>query len=169
MIDVNRFFGDVVIYEGNDLEDKVIKYFTKDFTHAAIRTSRKDAHSIRYGKEKHHDLIHPRDGYNRYLILEHKNMISIRRKWLKQLHEIVNKDYDLELIFKLGLRKLFRIEPNEKDLSIKRKFTCSSRIAYLYNRIKLPISDDIHWSQIEPRHFYESPYFEVVKELNWEI
>lgn len=155
-------FGDVILYEGNDLESKILKPFTGKYTHCAIRTREEVAKGIDLWGDVSHDLLDPMNCYNSYVILRHKFITSEKRDKLRELHKVTPNDYDLKLLFKILYRKLGKKAPNLEDLSTLGKFDCSSRIAKMYVQANLEIGD-INHSQFEPVHFL-SKYFEIIKE-----
>lgn len=159
MVDV---FGDIVIYEGNDIIDRVIKSFTGKYTHCAIRTREESAKGIDLWGDISHDLLDPMDCYNSYIIVRHKYITPEKREKLRELHKVTSNDYDLKLLFKILYRKLRKKVPDLEDLSITGKFNCSSRIAKMYVQANLEIGD-INHSQMEPYHFLNK-YFEIIKE-----
>lgn len=157
-------FGDVVIYKGHMLEDKILNLFIGEWTHAALRTYKGTAisHNI-WGKTKH-NLNIPKKDYNEYLILRHKEITPYKQNRLKRLNRYCNSDYDLQLIFQIATKKIFKEEPDRKNMYHKGKSTCTSRIAHMYRLAGLHINEDIHFSQIEPFHFLDSKYFDVIYE-----
>ncbi len=62
----------------------------------------------------------------------------------------------------MAKRKIFGKKSDLEDLSLPNKFICTSRLAFIYHLLELPISDEIHWSQIEPSHFIENKYFDKI-------
>lgn len=158
------FFGDVVVYKGNDLESRLLRIFTGDITHSAMRTKRNVAESLNLWGPVKHNLVHPKECYDEYIILRHKEITPEHRKNLRRLHLQTNSKYDLKLIFDIMVRKLQEYIPNKIDMSHEGKSDCSSRIAMMYHVLDLEINRDVHYSQIEPHHFLDSPYFEKIGE-----
>ena len=83
---------------------------------------------------------------------------------LKRLNSETSSSYDLKLLFKLAKRKLQGHIPNNLDFSHYGRSNCSSRIAQMFNVLDLEINRDVHFSQIEPSHFVDSSYFDLVGE-----
>lgn len=190
-----RYFGDVVVYQctPNDWEGRLIRFFTKnEFTHCALRTGKNKAEGIRL-KYKNllsyifpsipsedikikHDLENPREDYQRYVILRHKDMTLGKRIKMKFAYkEMKIRGYDLPLF--LGKAWNYKLGKLGRKINLKSNFEngmylCGSTPGSLFHdlRLKLP---DIEWHQIEPQHFVESDQFvkvhEWIREENPEV
>lgn len=161
---MNPFFGDVVVYLGNNLESKILKPFTGDFTHSALRLNRNTAQSLDLCGKMKHNLNTPRDCYNQYIILRHKKMDQKKQRDLSRLNRKTNSNYDLQLIFQIGLKKLFGNQPDKQNMYHPGKSHCGSRIAHMYEIVGLETNPYIHFSQTEPIHFLNSPNFKIIGE-----
>ena len=159
---MKEVFGDVVLLEGHSLEARIISHFTEQPIHVALRTEPSKAVSIELVKGVvRYDLRNPAPEYSRLMILGHKYITPTDRDKLWRLNLELSTDYDLLLLINLGIKKLFKKEPDSKDMSHESKYLCTSRIAKMYDIIGFPINYRIHPSQIESKHFLENPDFFV--------
>lgn len=160
---MRNFFGDVVVYKGNSLEAKILKIFTGEFTHSALRINEDYAESLDWFGHLEHNLKKPKKHYLEYVILRHKEMTpEIQRNLERFRNSQTFESYDLKLLFKLAKRKLQGYIPNKLNFSNYGKTNCSSELAEVFDVFDLKINRDIHYSQIEPHHFVDSRYFDVV-------
>ncbi len=158
-----RNYGDIVLYEGNDLDSKVIQFFTgSKYIHSALRVHRNTAVSVSRKGRVVHDLLEPKEGYTGYIILEPKEITHEQKRYIRRYESRLPNDYDWTNIWKLAFRHTFDIEPDKEDISNGGKFTCSSRMAYLYHLVGFPIVDGVNYSQIIPSDFLNDK-FEVTR------
>lgn len=156
-------YGDVVIFESSSLEGKLISLFTgNEFNHSALITRKNHAKNVIKNGLEDCDLSKPDDRYNTYLILEHKNIDDIKRLKLEVWDSFVNTELNKESILRLGLRYISGKKKDSTQIIESGKFNCSSRIAFLYGIIGLPILNYVNYTQIIPSDFIESPYFDLV-------
>lgn len=161
---MNDYFGDVIIYKGNGIESKILKPFTGEWTHTALRINRGTAQSLDFWGKLKHDLYSPNKIYDEYIILRHKDINKGNQKSLSRLNRMTKSEYDLKLLFNLAFRKIMGYESNQKDISNPDKSNCSTRVSHMFDILELRINWNIHYSQIEPHHFLESQHFEQVGE-----
>lgn len=159
-IDINSDFGNIVLYEGNSLDSKVIRYFTRNpVTHAALQINKKFA--IGYAKtgRLRHNLITPEDYYDSYYIIEHLGMDKMYRKLIRKENRLTPMRFSRMTLVRNAIydKTGKRIKSNNST-----NFTCSSRIAYMYDRVGLPVVDGFHYSEIQPHDFLRSKHFKVV-------
>lgn len=155
-------FGDVIIFHTNSIEGKLIKLFTgKFYNHSALMVEDNTARDIsRNGVEDYY--LDTFDGnYDAYVILSHVKMNERRRNQLKEFDEELIAEYSNKSILAMALRYLTSKERDNLPLIEDSKLNCSTRIALLYHKTNLPILDNIHYTQIMPSDFLESPYFNV--------
>ena len=156
-------FGDIVLFDGNDLYSKIIKHFTKsDYVHSAIRSHRNTSRTVsRKGKE-FISLVNPSDDITKYLILEHEDIQNYHRNEMRKIDKFLEYDYDLLGVGMLALKHLIDFN-DELDISRPGKFQCASRIARLYELV------DLDWwpSQLEPMHFSQAqPHYFLNENFN---
>jgi hypothetical protein len=157
-------FGDVIVWEGDDLFSKMINYFTdSNSSHVGLRTKRNILSSVGRDGRFEMSLLEPDPEVLNYTILRHKDMDSDKRWRLRLLDKKLPNTYDRGLVRQLGIRHLLNLENDMRDISNTNKYICSTRIAFMYNEVGLSVYDGVHWSQTEPHHFTKSPYFERVK------
>lgn len=161
------YFGDAVIYGGMAKSSKVIRIFTKStFTHCALRIDEDTAESIDWPpKVLIHDLNDPKEEYLRYEIYRPRGITALQREALEILNENIAREYDVGLILKLASRHILKKGYSVEDLAKENLFVCSSRMAMLYEMVGIEVLPKVHFSQIEPQHFGESPNF--VKIADW--
>lgn len=163
IIEMEKYFGDVVVFESNSLEARLVTFFTgSDYNHSALRTEEYYAKNITKQGMVECDLRKPDERYSSYLILEHNEITDLKRNQLMEWDKRVNNEFSKQSILVLGLRHVLRKEENNDKVTGFGKLNCSSRIALLYELVNLPILDYIHHTQIEPHNFLESPYFKLV-------
>ena len=133
-------FGDVVLFKGNDIESRTIIPFL----------------------EKRGDS--PPNWCDEFVILEHKEITPSKRRGLRKLNKILPKNYDRLLILKLGFNSFLPQYSKLDDLSTENAYTCTSRIALMYNLLEMSIMEGVNCSQINPEHFIDGKNFEVIKE-----
>jgi hypothetical protein len=162
----NGYFGDIILFEGTDVESKVIRLFTRSrYTHTALRIEKDIAISLTPKGKVKRDLSDPPDWVNSYLVLEHREIDPIKRKRMEHNNKMINEDYDLGIIWRLGFRHLLGRVPDLEDIS-NGGFSCSSNSAYLHVLENMTVMKDVNCSQIEPQHFLEGGYFKRIGE--WE-
>lgn len=162
---MKNYFGDVIVFESKSLESRLIGIFTGEkYNHSALRVSRHYAKNMTKKNIDYCCLAPPDDIYESYLILEHKDLDSKTRLGMKIWDKYLSEEYSKQSIIKLGLIHLSKRKKDNREISSTNRLNCSSRIALIYNYVDLPVLDDIHWSQIEPNDFVESPYFRIVGE-----
>ena len=159
-------FGDAVLYESKSYSSKFIRPFIgSPYAHCALRTGRETAESIEWpSKILVHDLKDPLDEYISYKIYRPKDITPLQREGLKILNNEVGREYDINLILKLASRKILMRHPSVEDLAKENLFTCSSRMAMLYEMVGIKVLPETHFSQIVPPHFMESDNFEFVSD-----
>lgn len=156
-------FGDVIVFESNSLEAKLISLFTgNNYNHSALKTEGDYAKNITKQGMIECDLRKPDKRYGSYLILEHDEITDVKRNQLMEWDKRVNNECSKQSILVMGLRHVLRKKKNDYKVIGFGKLNCSSRIALLYELVNLPILDYIHHTQIEPHDFLESPYFKLV-------
>ena len=160
-----REYGNIILFEGNDLESRIIKLFTKSkYTHTALQVHRNVAMSItRKGRITRY-LDQSKDWIDSYLILEHKEIDLVKRRKIRRNNHHMTNDYDTGVLFRIGLRHLLGKEPDLEDISRHERFNCSSKPAYLYLLEDLSVMKGVNYSQVEPQMFLEGGNFRVVKE-----
>jgi len=158
-------YGNVVLFEGNDLQSKAIRLFTKSrYVHAGIQVHRNVVVCVTpRGKTKRY-LSEPGHWIDSYLILEHLEIDPIKRRKIRHNNNKLPDNYDQGIILRLALRHLLRKEPDLEDIARNGGFDCSSKPAYLYNIEGLQVIGGVNYSQVEPHHFLEGGNFKVVKE-----
>lgn len=161
MVEVkNNFYGDVVLYKSNTLESRLFRLFTHNiFTHSALRTSETTARGLAKKGELLYSLNEPFERHSIYTILRHKDITEEQRKLMEEISKTLPEMYSTKIIIRLGLGHLFDLD-RTKSLDYP-GFTCSSRIAYLYQAVGLEIGE-IHYSQYEPQDFLNEN-FEIEK------
>ena len=166
-----RGYGDVVLFKGNDKESRIIEFFlqkmgdsTSPYVHSALRTRRHRAESIGFRGYQVYNLNHPPEWCDEFVILRHKDMTSSKRRELRKLNRICSRNYDWGLILKLGFNSFIPQNSISDDLSTENEYTCTSRIALMYNLLKMSVIEGVHYSQINPEHFIDGGNFEVMNE-----
>lgn len=164
-------FGDVVLFKGNDIESRTIIPFLEKrgdspppYVHSALRTRRHRAESIGLRGYKVIKLKSPPNWCDEFVILEHKEITPSKRRGLRKLNKILPKNYDRLLILKLGFNSFLPQYSKLDDLSTENAYTCTSRIALMYNLLEMSIMEGVNCSQINPEHFIDGKNFEVIKE-----
>ena len=103
-------------------------------------------------------------------------MNSQARNWIQIHNEAKETErskkypYDHENRERLTLRRLEGTEPDWEDIS-NGGLTDASRVGLIYEAVvcflgenqACPVNDEIHTSQLLPRHFLESKHFEIVQ------
>ena len=160
MVEIKNDFGDVVLYKNNTLEGKLFRFITKDiFTHYALRTSETTARALTGRGVLLYSLRQPSPNHVIYVILSHKDITEEKRKEIERLDEFLPNKYSTKIILKLGLGHIFGSN-RTKPINYQ-GYTCSSRIAHLYQLAGLDIGN-IHYSQYEPADFLNEN-FEIEK------
>ena len=164
-------YGDIFVIETDFLESRVIRPFCKKingrrYTHVALKTGGKYAESIDLDGRILHDLTDFPYEWRNFSVFRHKEMTDVKREKLKKLNEELPISYDICGILRLGARKLKGMEPDARDLSKEGKSFCTTRDAHMFYLSGLLIKKerDVHWSQIEPMHFFESEFLEKIDE-----
>lgn len=158
-------YGNIVLFEGKDWESRVVSFFTKSkYNHVAIQVRRNVTMSItRNGKSRRY-LNSPGDWVDSYLILEHKEINPTNRRRMRKNNNQLTDEYDTGILLRLAFRHVIGKEPDLEDISRGGGFNCSNKPAYLYNLEGRKIMDGVHSSQIEPQHYLEGGYFEIIQE-----
>lgn len=159
-----EYFGDIVVYKGNKLEDKILRVFTGEWTHTALRINRGSAQSLNYLGKTKHNLDNPKIDYHEYIILRHKEITEVKQRMLRRLNKTCNSNYDLKLLLQIAFKKMLGGQPDSENMFHKGKSNCSSRIAQMYDVTGLEVNPYIHFSQMEPHHFIDNPNFKIVGE-----
>jgi hypothetical protein len=100
--------------------------------------------------------------YTEWIILRYNNLDDDERKELKKLDRKLSVEYDYKSLFILSSRQMLGIKRNLEDISTENKFTCTSRIGFMYNQIGKDIRGDIHFSQLYPIDFFNGKSMEVI-------
>ena len=157
-----NYIGDILVISSDYWQGRIIKPFTGEYNHTAMRTHPNMAMAIYPNGFEKCILSDPPEEWASYIMLRHRGLNEKDRDELKRLNRNLSKKYDLNLLFKLAWRQMKGIEPGSEDLS-GNGFDCSSRPARMYEMLDYPIIDGIHSSQIRPVHFLESEYFDEVR------
>lgn len=158
---MNEFYGDVVLYEGNDWDSKLVRLFTQDkFTHSGLRINEKEVLSITWREEEILNLEDLQGKYSSALILRHKKITQTLRDDLRKAEESLVKNYSLLKIFELGFSTIFDSRRNE--LTFGRGHTCSGRIASIYDYVGLGVRVGFPPRQTIPSDFLRGGYFEQI-------
>jgi hypothetical protein len=119
-----EYFGDVVVYETDTIESKVIGLFTHSkMNHCALRISECEAESSDLGTWIHqrnflrHNLEEPEKFVKNYKILRHEDITPEKRDSMKNFYQKVGKEYDIWRIVRLARRHIRKIEQDMTDLT----------------------------------------------------
>lgn len=159
-----KYIGDILVIESEFWQGKLIKPFTGNYNHSAIRTHPNQASSVVFGGIEKYFLSDVPDKWKSYIILRHKYITNSDREKLRKLNKLLPKKYDVKLLLKLAWRQFNEIEL-DGDILSRDGFDCSSRPARLYEMLGYPVIDNVDSSQIRPIHFLESKYFEPIMEF----
>ena len=134
------------------------------YTHAALRLERNIAEGLRLNGTQVIDLQNPSKCYDSFVILRHRKIAPDKRRKIKVLDRALEKNYGMDLIYKLAWRYLTGKKPNRENLSFKNEYTCSSRIALMYDLLRMDVLKGVDYSQVIPQHFIEGENFEITDE-----
>ena len=157
-----NYVGDILVIESSCWQGRLIKPWTGTYNHSAMRTHRNAATAINISGSERYILSKPPKQWIQYHMMRHRGLTDKDRKSLKSLDKLISTEYDFRLLLRLAWRQMAGVEPNMDDISGVGN-SCSSKQAFEFHLIGWKVKDDVHYSQVRPSMFLESPYFDEIK------